>query len=318
MRPDDTPQERADTESGAADAQAGRAMRAHRRRRPRLRRTLILGVIAVLAGGIVAANWHLIVADLETRAIAAKRATYRTMWTLGKALPGTPDLAALDQRLAAGDFTLEQPILMRIYKREFELEVWKAKDGRYHHFATYPICRWSGRLGPKLKEGDRQSPEGFYDVGQSQLNPNSRWRRSFNLGFPNMYDRALQRTGSFLMVHGGCGSVGCYAMTDDVIDEIWRIVTSALDAGQRRFQVQAFPFRMTNKNLAAKTADPRYPFWRTLKTGADLFDRTGLPPRVRVCNGEYLFLPGSKIDAGSQPVIASCNGIKMPSDGQKI
>lgn len=298
------------------DNNSSRAGRALRRKR-RLRRTIVLGTFVAVTAGLIAANWDFVTGTLETRAIAAKRASHRAMWALGKALPGTPDLASLDQRLDSGGFSLEQPILMRIFKREFELEIWKAKDGRYHRFATYPICRWSGRLGPKLKEGDRQSPEGFYAVSQSQLNPNSRWRRSFNLGFPNMYDRAHQRTGSFLMVHGGCGSVGCYAMTDDVIDEIWKIVTTALEAGQRRFQVQAFPFRMTDDNLAAKTSDPLYPFWRSLKRGSDLFERDGLPPRVRVCKGEYVFLPGRNINAADQPVIASCNGVSEAANGQE-
>jgi murein L,D-transpeptidase YafK len=284
-------------------------------RKRRLRRTILLGLFVAITASLVIGNWDLITGALETRAIAAKRSSYWAVWALGRPLPGTPDLNALDQRLEAGGFTLEQPILIRIYKREFELEVWKAKDGRYHHFATYPICRWSGRLGPKLKEGDRQSPEGFYTVGKSQLNPNSRWRRSFNLGFPNLYDRAHARTGSFLMVHGGCGSVGCYAMTDPVIDEIWKIVTSALDAGQRRFQVQAFPFRMTQENLSTKTADLLYPFWRTLKAGADQFDQTGLPPRVRVCKGEYVFLPGSDVHSANQPPIASCNGVSARHPG---
>lgn len=299
-----------------APVRASKSDRALRHRR-RLRRTVVLGLVATIATGLVIANWDLVTGTLESRAIAAKRASYRAMWALGKPLPGTPDLGALDQRLASAGFTLQQPILIRIFKRDFELEIWKAKNGRYHRFATYPICRWSGHLGPKLKEGDRQSPEGFYAVGKHQLNPNSRWRRSFNLGFPNMYDRAHERTGSFLMVHGGCGSVGCYAMTNDVIDEIWKIVTSALDAGQRRFQVQAFPFRMTDENLAAKRSDRLHPFWRSLKEGADLFEKTGLPPRVHVCQGRYLFLPGRSIDAGNQPILASCTGSGAGGDGQE-
>ena len=106
---------------------------------------------------------------------------------------------------------------------------------RFERFATYPICRWSGRLGPKFREGDRQAPEGFYTVDAEQLNPNSRMHRSFNLGFPNAYDQAHGRTGSFLMVHGGCASIGCYAVTDPAVDEIWRMVTAALEQGQARF-----------------------------------------------------------------------------------
>ncbi|MCB1529256.1 MAG: murein L,D-transpeptidase [Hyphomicrobiaceae bacterium] len=287
-----------------------------RKRRSRLRGKVVLAVFAAVATALLATNWHLVTGTLEERRIAATRAKHRGLWAIGRQLPGTPDLQALDKRLDDGGFDLKQPILMRIFKREFELEVWKARDGRYHHFATYPICRWAGRLGPKLAEGDKQTPEGFYAVGKSQLNPASRWHRSFNLGFPNLFDRAHGRTGSFLMVHGGCGSVGCYAMTDDVIDEIWRLVTAAIGNGQKRFQVQAFPFRMTQENLAAKSGDPLYAFWRSLKSGADLFEQTGLPPRVRVCKGQYVFLPGRNIDAGAVPAIATCGGSNARDSGR--
>ena len=150
---------------------------------------------------------------------------------------------------------LGAPVFLRIFKLESELELWMEKDGRYQNFATYPICLWSGRLGPKLQEGDRQAPEGFYAVTKDELNPNSRWHRSFSLGFPNAFDRAQGRTGSFIMVHGGCQSVGCFAMTNNVVDEIWRLVTAALDKGQPAFNVQVFPFRMTETNLAARKGD---------------------------------------------------------------
>lgn len=292
--PTDDPQ----TQSARSDS--------NRHRRRRLRRLLLVGATLTAIVTIVVANWSLVTGSLEERQIAATRVHHRTLWALGQSLPGTPDLTRLDQRLAEGGFTLAQPILVRIFKREFELEIWKAKDGRYEHFATYPICRWSGHLGPKMKTGDRQAPEGFYSVAKSQLNPNSRWRRSFNLGFPNIYDRVHGRTGSFLMVHGGCGSVGCYAMTNDVIDEIWTLVTAALDAGQPRFQVQAFPFRMTDENLATKADHAQRPFWSTLKIGADLFEQTRLPPRVHVCDGEYVFLPSRNIAESQRPPLSAC------------
>lgn len=266
---------------------------------------LVSVAIAVIAA-LLAGNWQLIFGSLEERAIAAERAKRRAAWALGQSLPGTPDLTRLDERLASAGFTLKQPILVRIFKREFEFEIWKLKDQRFQHFATYPICRWSGRLGPKLATGDRQAPEGFYWVAAHQLNPNSRWHRSFNLGFPNAYDRALGRSGSFLMVHGGCGSVGCYAMTDAVVDEIWRLVASALAAGQDRFQVQAFPFRMTQENMAAHRGDPNFEFWQQLKAGAELFDTTATPPAVAVCKARYQFRQGSHGNDGSKPIAAAC------------
>jgi len=214
----------------------------------------------------------------------------------GLALPGTPDLAGLDSRLAAHGLSLGSPVLIRIYKREFELELWMARDGRFMRFATYPICRWSGWLGPKLRAGDRQAPEGFYAITASQMNPNSRWHRSFNLGFPNAYDAAHGRTGSALMVHGGCSSAGCYAMTNAVIDEIWRLTTAALAGKQKSFQVQVFPFRMSEDNIALHKDSPHLSFWRQLKQGADIFEASWVPPIVEVCQGVYRFRPGQGVD----------------------
>lgn len=251
-------------------------------------------------------NWAALFPDRESQSLHWERSKRRALWSLRRPLPGTPDPASLEQRLAAAGAKLGDPIVMRIFKREFELEIWMRKGTRYQRFATYPICRWSGRLGPKLKTGDRQAPEGFYAVGTASLNPNSRWHRSFNLGFPNVFDRAHGRTGSFLMVHGGCSSVGCYAMTDAVVDEIWRIVTAALSGGQRRFQVQAFPFRMTAENLAAQQRHPWYSFWRSLKVGSDLFEATGVPPRVLVCNGGYAFVAGAAGSDGETPLAPGC------------
>ncbi|HYD14779.1 MAG TPA: murein L,D-transpeptidase family protein [Hyphomicrobium sp.] len=224
----------------------------------------------------------------------------------GVALPGTPDLAKLDSRLAAHGLAIGNPIFMRVFKREFELELWMMRGGRFHRFATYPICKWSGELGPKIKQGDRQAPEGFYTVDQKALNPNSAWHRSFNLGFPNAFDRAQGRTGSFLMVHGGCGSIGCYAMTNPVIDEIWRLVTAALNRGQQRFQVQVLPFRMTEKNLDLYAGSPQSAFWRGLKPGYDLFEANSVPPKVSVCGQKYAFTAGAEGSDGSAPIEAGC------------
>ena len=146
--------------------------------------------------------------------------------------------------------TAESPILVRIFKSESELEIWKAKDdGRFYHFKTYPICDWSGTLGPKVNQGDRQTPEGFYLVSAPQMNPKSKYYLAFNLGFPNAYDRSNGRTGADIMVHGDCKSAGCYAMTDGVVEEIYIVAREALAGGQQSFQVQAYPFRMTKANM---------------------------------------------------------------------
>jgi murein L,D-transpeptidase YafK len=179
-------------------------------------------------------------------------------------------------------------IFVRIFKEESELEVWKARDdGRFYHFKTYPICNWSGELGPKLKEGDKQAPEGFYSVSRGQMNPNSQFYLAFNLGYPNAFDKAHGRTGSALMVHGKCRSAGCYAMTDGLMEELYALVREAFDGGQSGFQVHAFPFRMTKENMERHKRHAAYPFWRTLKEGYDHFELTRQTPDIAVCARRY-------------------------------
>lgn len=192
--------------------------------------------------------------------------------------------------MAEKDMTPAQPILIRVFKSEAELEVWKQKDdGHYHLLKTYPICKFSGELGPKLKQGDLQAPEGFYLVDATKLNPKSRYHLAFNLGYPNVFDRAHRRTGANLMIHGECKSRGCYAMTDAIMEEIYALVVQAFAGGQEQFQVQAFPFRMTAANLAAQTQSKWFDFWVNLKEGYDYFETTRLEPAVAVCGKRYVF-----------------------------
>ncbi len=184
------------------------------------------------------------------------------------------------------------PVLIRIYKEERTLEVWKQdRTGTFTLLKSYPICKYSGKLGPKIAQGDYQAPEGFYDITPDQMNPQSSEYLSFNIGFPNAFDRSLGRTGSFLMVHGGCKSVGCYAMTDYGIEEIYGLVEEAFHGGQAKIQLQAFPFRMTTAHFTRHEQDPNAPFWQMLKTGSDAFLETGHPPTVAVCNQRYVFNP---------------------------
>jgi murein L,D-transpeptidase YafK len=200
--------------------------------------------------------------------------------------PLSPRTQAL---LAEKGMTEEQPVLIRIFKAESELEVWKARDdGRFYLFKTYPICSYSGGLGPKVEQGDRQAPEGFYLVSLNQMNPRSKYHLSFDVGFPNSYDKAYGRTGQNIMVHGDCTSAGCYAMTDAVVEEIFILVREALQAGQPAFQIQAYPFRMTAANLTAHKDDKWYDFWKNLKEGYDYFEISHMPPKVAVCEKRYL------------------------------
>jgi murein L,D-transpeptidase YafK len=184
----------------------------------------------------------------------------------------------------------ESPILVRIFKEESEFEVWKQdSNGQFALLKTYPICRWSGELGPKVKEGDRQAPEGFYAITPGQMNPNSNYYLAFNLGFPNSFDRANDRSGAFLMVHGDCSSAGCYAMTDEQIQEIYTLGRDAFLGGQKSFQVQAYPFHMTPTNLAKHRNNPAMPFWRNIKEGNDHFMVSRAEPKVDVCERHYVF-----------------------------
>ena len=185
---------------------------------------------------------------------------------------------------------LGAPIFVRIFKDPGRLEVWVQGDsGKFRLFKSYDICFYSGDLGPKQKEGDMQSPEGFYFVKARQLNPGSSYHLSFNLGFPNAYDRSHGRTGKALMVHGNCVSIGCYAMTDSYIEEIFTLAHAALKNGQAGFAVHSFPFVMTEANLRKRKASPWQGFWRNLKEGYDIFEASRRPPRVRARSGVYVF-----------------------------
>ena len=192
--------------------------------------------------------------------------------------------------LEARGFKLGAPLLIRAFKQENQMEVWMRRDtGEYGLFRTYTICNWSGELGPKLREGDKQAPEGFYVVNTRQMNPNSSHYLSFNLGYPNAYDKAHGRTGTHLMVHGGCSSAGCYAITDDAVKEVFILAREAFSAGQREFPVHAFPFRMTADNLARHRDHRWHDFWQNLKQGYDLFETARTPPRVGHSEGRYVF-----------------------------
>ncbi|MGD9739124.1 MAG: L,D-transpeptidase family protein [Bauldia sp.] len=213
--------------------------------------------------------------------------------------PIPPELMS---RIEAIGSTPMAPIYVRIFKEESVFEVWKRRvDGEYALLATYEICAWSGELGPKRVEGDRQAPEGFYTVTPAQLNPNSSYHLSFDLGYPNAFDRSLDRTGSHLMVHGACSSAGCYSMTDETVEIIYALVREAFRGGQRAFQVHAFPFRMTPENMARHRGNENFAFWQMLKEGYDHFEVTHLPPDVEVCDFRYVFDPVAEDGAAFEP-----------------
>jgi murein L,D-transpeptidase YafK len=240
-----------------------------------------------------------------------------TLPTNSKAMaPLSPKIVA---EMTAKNMDKESPILVRIFKEESELEVWKQdRDGRFALLKTFPICRWSGELGPKIREGDRQTPEGFYTITPTQMNPHSAYYLSFDLGYPNAFDRSLGRTGAQLMVHGDCSSRGCYSMTDEQISEIYALGREAFFGGQKAFQVQAYPFRMTPENLAKHRNNPNMAFWKMIKVGSDHFEVTRHEPKVNVCEKQYVFdaqAPGGDPNKRlSFSPAAKCPVYEVPAD----
>jgi murein L,D-transpeptidase YafK len=192
--------------------------------------------------------------------------------------------------LARKNMPKDSPILVRIFKEESELEVWKQDtSGRYALLKVYPICRWSGDLGPKVKDGDRQAPEGFYPITPGLMNPNSNYYLAINTGFPNAYDKANNRRGAYLMIHGDCSSRGCFAMTDEQIGEIYSLGREAFLGGQKEFQIQAYPFHMTPANMARHRNNPSFAFWKMIKEGYDHFEVSHQEPKIDVCDHHYVF-----------------------------
>lgn len=244
---------------------------------------------------------------IELKDVAADRVERQRLANLGALpLPGTPDLSSLQQRLEEKGLKAGDHLFIRVFKSESELEVWMRRGDEFVLFATYPICHWSGTLGPKLREGDKQNPEGFYTVGWRQLHRVGRWPRSLNLGFPNVLDRANGRTGSYILIHGGCSSVGCFAMTNAVMEEIYDLAERALRQGQGAIHVHAFPFRMSEENLAAHADSEWIGFWRTLKEGYDAFEATRRPPRVSVCENRYSIQEIGPAEVGDHIPLALC------------
>ncbi|MEH2564324.1 murein L,D-transpeptidase family protein [Bradyrhizobium sp. AZCC 2289] len=266
-------------------------------------RTLVRALVtsAAIAAGVLLAGCNSDEVSLATNAKANQ--------------PVPPKLI---QAMVEKDMDLNSPILVRLFKEEAELEVWKQdRSGRFALLKTYPICRWSGDLGPKVREGDRQAPEGFYAISPAQMNPQSAYYLSFNTGYPNAFDRALGRTGSQLMVHGDCSSRGCYAMTDEQIAEIYSLGRESFFGGQRAFQLQAYPFKMTPINMAKHRNNPNMPFWKMIKEGWDHFEITRQEPKVDFCEKKYVFDAIKAPNATRDPVFdasAKCPAYAIPDE----
>lgn len=198
---------------------------------------------------------------------------------------------SLERDLNAVGLKFGDPVFIRALKRERQLEMFvlNRKTAKFDLFRTYKIAGMSGHPGPKLAEGDAQVPEGFYFVTPRAMNPNSSYHLSFNIGYPNEFDRAHQRTGSAIMIHGNRVSIGCLAMTDEKIEEIYTLCDAAHHGGQDFFRVHIFPARMTPEWMEKSSGDPNESFWKNLKEGYDLFEKNHVPPDVVVSGGIYQF-----------------------------
>ena len=201
----------------------------------------------------------------------------------------TPQSERLIEHNRSASVSNDSPVLLRIFKEERVLELWRQhKDGRFVRVSTIEICKVSGGLGPKRRYGDLQGPEGFYEITASSLNPLSREWLSINTGYPNQFDRANRATGDSVMIHGGCRSVGCYAIEDGPIQELYAAVRDALSAGQRTIQLQIYPFRMGYWNWKLHEQDQHAEFWQQLKAGYDRFEQTNQPLDIRIERNRYI------------------------------
>ncbi|NIF23503.1 peptidoglycan meso-diaminopimelic acid protein amidase [Candidatus Pantoea multigeneris] len=194
----------------------------------------------------------------------------------------TPVSKELKQQL------LGTPVYIQIFKQERVLELYGKVGSQYRLLDTYRICNFSGGLGPKRREGDFKSPEGFYSVKLNQLKPDSHYYRAINVGFPNQYDRDHNYSGAYLMIHGDCKSIGCYAMTNAYMDEIFTYVNAALRNGQPEVNIAIYPFHMTDSNMRNHRDSTYISFWRELQPGYAWFEKYHVPPNVAVSSGQYV------------------------------
>lgn len=193
------------------------------------------------------------------------------------------------------DFEAPFDLFIRAFKKEKSLEVWvrEPADAEFLLLKKIPVCGASGQLGPKRKEGDKQVPEGFYHI--DRFNPKSRFYLSLGLNYPNASDRVLadqKHPGSDVFIHGKCKSIGCLAIKDEPIKELYLIAEQAEKFGHSKIQVHIFPTRLTMQNMS-KLAEERpglEEFWRNLRPGYEFFEKTKRLPRINVsASGRYEF-----------------------------
>jgi murein L,D-transpeptidase YafK len=172
-------------------------------------------------------------------------------------------------------------VYLRAFKKERVVELWASKKGQPMHLVkSYPFCAASGELGPKRKEGDLQVPEGLYEV--PEFNPGSAYHLSMKVSYPNASDRLRsdpKTPGGLIYLHGNCASIGCIAIEDEPIEEVYLI---ALEAKRRPIRFDLFPMRLTAEALAAAEGEPHLDFWKELAPAFTAFEQVHRPAGFRV------------------------------------
>jgi murein L,D-transpeptidase YafK len=195
----------------------------------------------------------------------------------------------LQSELTDKGLNINSAVYLRIFKDESLLEFWIKSGLRYQLFKSYEICYFSGGLGTKTRSGDGKSPEGFYTIEPGQLNPASNYYLAINIGYPNKLEKLKGYTGDAIMIHGHCASIGCYAMTNPGIEEIYTLVYKAFESGQQKIRLDIFPFRMDDQHLKNYATNSFLPFWKSMKPGYDLFEKKHIPAATVIKAREYFF-----------------------------
>ncbi len=191
----------------------------------------------------------------------------------------------------------ELQVYIRAFKMEKELELWGKNEGesKFKLIKTYEICRTSGTVGPKRKQGDLQIPEGFYHI--DRFNPSSNFYLSLGINYPNKSDRVLgdkTNPGGDIFIHGACVTIGCIPLTDDIIKELYVFCVEAKNNGQNKIPMAIFPTKLTDANLhwlksKYHNNQEKLNLWTDIKKGFDHFEYSKTLPSYSVqANGRYL------------------------------
>lgn len=200
----------------------------------------------------------------------------------------------LQKFVKAAGFGNNFSMLINAYKAEGKLEIWlkSYSDKQYKLFRTYDFCEHSGTLGPKVIEGDKQIPEGFYYI--NVFNPMSTFHLSLGVNYPNSVDLARtgkdRKPGNDIYIHGNCVTVGCIPLTDEKIKEVYVLAVEAKDNGQEKIPVNIYPFKMTDGNMKKYSAlfPTQLAFWKTLQPGYFAFEKNRNLADIKEVGGKYV------------------------------